>query len=277
MDRYAVIGNPIAHSKSPQIHAAFARQTGQELSYEALLAPVDGFAQTVADFRAHGGRGLNVTVPFKLEAFALAERHTARAQAAGAVNTLAFGADGILGDNTDGAGLVRDLSANLDFALAGRRILLLGAGGATRGVLLPLLDSRPARLTIANRTVAKAEALAALFAARAGDCVLDACGFDALAGRRFDLVINATAASLADELPPLPPGLYAEGALAYDMMYGRDPTRFMRAALADGAARAADGLGMLVEQAAESFTLWRGVRPDSSPVLAALRRQLEAG
>ena len=277
MDRYAVIGNPIAHSKSPQIHAAFARQTGQELSYEALLAPVDGFAQTVADFRAHGGRGLNVTVPFKLEAFALAERHTARAQAAGAVNTLAFDADGILGDNTDGAGLVRDLTANLDFALAGRRILLLGAGGATRGVLLPLLDSRPARLTIANRTVAKAEALSTLFAARAGDCVLDACGFDALAGRRFDLVINATAASLADELPPLPPRLYAEGALAYDMMYGRDPTRFMHAALADGAARVADGLGMLVEQAAESFALWRGVRPDSGPVLAALRRQIEAG
>ena len=277
MDRYAVIGNPIAHSKSPQIHAAFARQTGQELSYEALLAPVDGFAQTVADFRAQGGRGLNVTVPFKLEAFALAEHHTARAQAAGAVNTLALGADGILGDNTDGAGLVRDLSANLNFALAGRRILLLGAGGATRGVLLPLLDTRPTRLTIANRTVGKAEALAALFAVRAGDTALDACGFDALAGRRFDLVINATAASLADELPPLPPGLYAEGALAYDMMYGRDPTRFMRAALADGAARAADGLGMLVEQAAESFALWRGVRPDSSPVLATLRRQLEAG
>lgn len=277
MDRYAVIGNPIAHSKSPQIHAAFARQTGQELSYEALLAPVDGFAQTVADFRAHGGRGLNVTVPFKLEAFALAERHTPRAQAAGAVNTLAFDADGILGDNTDGAGLVRDLTANLDFALAGRRILLLGAGGATRGALLPLLDSRPAHLTIANRTVGKAEALAALFAAHAGDSVLDACGFDALAGRRFDLVINATAASLAGDLPPLPPGLYAEGALAYDMMYGRDPTRFMRAALADGAARAEDGLGMLVEQAAESFALWRGVRPDSGPVLAALRRQIEAG
>ena len=277
MDRYAVIGNPIAHSKSPQIHAAFARQTGQELSYEALLAPVDGFAQTVADFRAQGGRGLNVTVPFKLEAFALAERHTPRAQAAGAVNTLAFSTDGVLGDNTDGAGLVRDLSANLDFALAGRRILLLGAGGATRGALLPLLDSRPAHLTIANRTVGKAEALAALFAAHAGDSVLDACGFDALAGRRFDLVINATAASLAGELPPLPPGLYAEGALAYDMMYGRDPTRFMRAALADGAARAEDGLGMLVEQAAESFALWRGVRPDSGPVLAALRRQIEAG
>lgn len=277
MDHYAVIGNPIAHSKSPQIHAAFARQTGQDLVYEALLAPVDGFAQTVADFRARGGRGVNVTVPFKLEAFALADRHSPRAHAAGAVNTLAFEADGILGDNTDGAGLVRDLGVNLNFPLAGRRILLLGAGGATRGVLLPLLDSGPASLTIANRTVGKAEALAALFAARAGAAVVDACGFDALAGRRFDLVINATAASLADELPPLPPGLYAEDALAYDMMYGRGPTRFMHAALADGAARAADGLGMLVEQAAESFTLWRGVRPDSGPVLAALRRQIDAG
>ena len=277
MDRYAVVGNPIAHSRSPWIHAAFAHQTGQALAYEALLAPLTDFAGTVARFRAEDGRGLNVTVPFKLEAFALADRRTPRAEAAGAVNTLAFAADGILGDNTDGAGLVRDLAANLGCPPGGRRILLLGAGGATRGALLPLLDSRPARLTIANRTVAKAEALAALLAARAGDCVLDACGFDALAGRRFDLVINATAASLADELPPLPPGLYAEGALAYDMMYGRDPTRFMRAALADGAARAADGLGMLVEQAAESFTLWRGVRPDSSPVLAALRRQLEAG
>ena len=277
MDRYAVVGNPIAHSKSPWIHAAFARQTGQALVYEALLAPLDDFAGTVARFGAEGGRGLNVTVPFKLEAFALADRRTPRAEAAGAVNTLAFAADGILGDNTDGAGLVRDLAANLGCPPGGRRILLLGAGGATRGALLPLLDSRPARLTIANRTVAKAEALSTLFAARAGDCVLDACGFDALAGRRFDLVINATAASLADELPPLPPGLYAEGALAYDMMYARAPTRFMRAALADGAARVADGLGMLVEQAAESFTLWRGVRPDSAPVLAELRRQIEAG
>ncbi len=277
MDRYAVIGNPIAHSKSPQIHAAFARQTGQALSYEALLAPLDGFVQTISAFRAQGGRGVNVTVPFKLEAFALAERHTPRAQMAGAVNTLAFGADGVLGDNTDGAGLVRDLGTNLQFALAGRRILVLGAGGATRGVLLPLLDARPASLTIANRTVSKAEALSALFAAHAPESVLDACGFDALAGRRFDLVINATAASLADELPPLPPGLYAEGALAYDMMYGRGPTRFMRAALADGAASVADGLGMLVEQAAESFLLWRGVRPATGPVLAELRRQFEAG
>ena len=277
MDHYAVIGNPIAHSKSPWIHAAFARQTGQALVYQTLLAPLDGFEQSVTAFRIGGGRGLNVTVPFKLEAFALANHHTPRAEAAGAVNTLAFGPDGILGDNTDGAGLVRDLSFNLHCPLAGRRILLLGAGGATRGVLLPLLTSLPASLTIANRTASKAIALAERFIPHAGRARVDGCGFEELAGRRFDLVINATAASLADELPPLPPGLYADGALAYDMMYGRGQTPFLRAALADGAARVADGLGMLVEQAAESFALWRGVRPDSAPVLAELRRLVEAG
>ncbi len=281
MDRYAVVGNPIAHSKSPLIHAAFARQTGQALSYEALLAPLDGFARTIAEFRAAGGCGANVTVPFKLEAFALADRHTARAQAAGAVNTLAFDADGILGDNTDGAGLVRDLTANLGCALAGRRILLLGAGGASRGVLLPLLAERPAALVIANRSADKAAALAAqfatLFAAQAGATAMHGGGFDALAGQRFDLVINATAASLAGELPLLPPDLYAGDALAYDMMYGPHRTPFLDAALADGAARVADGLGMLVEQAAESFALWRGVRPDSAPVLAELRRLIAAG
>ena len=277
MDHYAVVGNPIAHSKSPWIHAAFARQTGQALVYQTLLAPLDGFEQSVTAFRIGGGRGLNVTVPFKLEAFALANHHTPRAEAAGAVNTLAFGPDGILGDNTDGAGLVRDLSFNLHCPLAGRRILLLGAGGATRGVLLPLLTSLPASLTIANRTASKAIALAERFIPHAGRARVDGCGFEELAGRRFDLVINATAASLADELPPLPPGLYAEGALAYDMMYGRGQTPFLRAALADGAARVADGLGMLVEQAAESFALWRGVRPDSAPVLAELRRLVEAG
>ena len=277
MDRYAVVGNPIAHSKSPWIHAAFARQTGQALDYHALLAPLDGFAETVAAFRAGGGHGLNVTVPFKLEAFALAERLTPRAQAAGAVNTLVFGADGLLGDNTDGAGLVRDLVVNLGCPLAGRRILLLGAGGATRGALLPLLEGRPASLVIANRTAARAEALAAEFAPHAADASLEGCGFAALAGRRFDLVINATAASLSGELPPLPPGLYADDALAYDMMYGRGHTPFMGAALADGAARVADGLGMLVEQAAESFALWRGVRPDGAPVLAELRHRIDAG
>ena len=277
MDRYAVIGHPIAHSKSPQIHAAFARQTAQELCYDAILAPLDGFAATVADFRKAGGRGMNVTVPFKLEAFTLADRLTPRAQAAGAVNTLAFGGDGILGDNTDGAGLVRDLTINLGCTLTGRRVLLLGAGGAARGALLPLLAEKPAVLAIANRTAGKAAALATAFLSGAGETQLSACGFDALAGRHFDLVINATAASLADEAPPLPPGLYAGGAFAYDMMYGRGDTPFMAAARADGAVRVADGLGMLVEQAAESFTLWRGLRPDSATVLAELRRQLDAG
>lgn len=276
MDRYAVTGNPIAQSKSPQIHAAFAAQTEQALSYEAILSPLDGFAETVRGFRAAGGRGMNVTMPFKLEAFALADRLTPRAQAAGAVNTLAFGADGILGDNTDGAGLVRDIGVNLGCALDGRRILLLGAGGATRGTLLPLLGERPAVLTIANRTISKAEELAAAFAPQAGSARLSACGFADLAGQQFDVVINATASSLADEAPPLPAGLYAAGALAYDMVYGRGDTPFMTAARADGAARVADGLGMLVEQAAESFALWRGVQPDGGAVLSALRRQLDA-
>lgn len=277
MDRYAVIGHPIAHSKSPQIHAAFARQTAQDISYEAILAPLDGFVATVQAFRAAGGRGMNVTVPFKLEAFALADRHTPRARAAGAVNTLAFGADGILGDNTDGAGLVRDLTVNLGCALQGRRVLLLGAGGAARGAILPLLGERPAVLAIANRTMAKAEELVRAFAADAGETRLSASSFAALAGQSFDVIINATAASLSDDVPPLPLGLYADGALAYDMMYGRGDTAFMAAARTDGAARVADGLGMLVEQAAESFTLWRGIRPDSRAVLAELRRQIDAG
>ena len=277
MDRYAVIGHPIAHSKSPQIHAAFARQTAQDISYEAILAPLDGFVATVQAFRTADGRGMNVTVPFKLEAFALADRHTPRARAAGAVNTLAFGADGILGDNTDGAGLVRDLTVNLGCALQGRRVLLLGAGGAARGAILPLLGERPAVLAIANRTMAKAEELVRAFAADAGETRLSASSFAALAGQSFDVIINATAASLSDDVPPLPPGLYADGALAYDMMYGRGDTAFMAAARTDGAARVADGLGMLVEQAAESFTLWRGIRPDSRAVLAELRRQIDAG
>ena len=274
MDRYAVIGHPIAHSKSPRIHAAFARQTGQALCYEAILAPLDGFSTSVHAFRAAGGRGMNVTVPFKLEAFALADQHTPRARAAGAVNTLSFNTEGILGDNTDGAGLVRDLSVHLGCTLKGRRILLLGAGGAARGALLPLLDEQPAVLTIANRTPRKAQELASRFADSAASTQLHASGFEALAGQQFDLVINATAASLADAAPALPGGLYAPGALAYDMMYGRDDTPFIAAARAEGAARTADGLGMLVEQAAESFALWRGLRPDSSAVLAELRREL---
>lgn len=277
MDRYAVIGNPIAHSKSPQIHAAFAAQTGQRMQYEALLAPLDGFRETVGAFRRDGGRGMNVTVPFKLEAHALADALSPRAEAAGAVNTLRFDAEGVLGDNTDGAGLVRDLVHNLSQPVGGARVLLLGAGGAARGAVLPLLEERPASLVIANRTVSRAVELATRFAPRASTCALNACGFSDLAGQQFDLVINATAASLADQAPDLPAGLYAAQALAYDMMYGRGDTAFLAAARSAGAARLADGLGMLVEQAAESFLLWRGVRPLTAPVLAALRAQIEGG
>jgi shikimate dehydrogenase len=266
-DRYCVFGNPIAHSRSPQIHALFAAQTGQDLAYEARLAPLDGFAGAVAQFRAEGGRGANVTVPFKEEAFRLCDRLSPRARAAGAVNTLTFASDGVAGDNTDGAGLVADLTRNLGFGLAGARVLLLGAGGAARGVVLPLLDCRPAALHVANRTAAKALALAQDFAVGA----LSASGFAELEGRVFDLVINATAASLGGAALALPAGLWAPGALAYDMMYGGGDTPFLAQARAAGAGALADGLGMLVEQAAEAFFVWRGVRPQTAPVLASLR------
>lgn len=262
-DRYVVIGNPIAHSKSPRIHALFAAATGQDMTYEALLAPLDGFPEAVRAFAANGGRGANVTVPFKEEAFRLATRLTERAKAAGAVNTLAFAGSEILGDNTDGAGLVRDLTTNLGIAVGGRRVLLLGAGGAARGVILPLLAEQPAQLTIANRTADKALALARHFAG----CI--ACGLDDLAGREFDLVVNATSTALSGGVPPRLTFAWAPGAFAYDMMYGRD-SDFLRQAAAAGAG-CADGLGMLVEQAAEAFLLWRGVRPATAAVLAELR------
>lgn len=270
-DRYAVFGNPIGHSKSPAIHARFAAQNGQDLVYEAILAPLDGFAASARAFAAAGGRGANVTVPFKEEAFRLADRLSERARRAGAVNTLAFGADGILGDNTDGAGLVRDIEGNLGVSLAGRRILLLGAGGAARGALAPLLAAGPAELCIANRSAAKAAALAAEFADLAA---LAGGGFAELAGHRFDIVINATSASLAGSDLPLPAGLFAPDSLAYDMMYGRGDTPFLALARRQGAGRLADGLGMLVEQAAEAFFLWRGVRPATAAVLAELRSQI---
>jgi shikimate dehydrogenase len=264
-DKYAVIGNPVAHSKSPQIHAAFARQTGQDLEYGALLAPAGGFAATVAAFRAGGGRGLNVTMPFKIEACEFSAARSERAQAAGAVNTLVFESGRVFGDNTDGAGLVRDIANNHGFAIAGKKILLLGAGGAAAGVLQPLLAAGPAHLAIANRTPARAQALAARFSGA------EARSFNSLSGGRFDLVINATAASVAGERPALPRGVFAVDSLAYDLMYGKSETPFLAMARGDGAARLADGLGMLVEQAAESFFIWRGVRPDTAPVLAALR------
>ena len=268
-DLYAVIGNPIAHSKSPRIHAEFARQTGQALRYEMILAPRDGFAAAVAAFRAAGGRGLNVTVPFKLDAFALATERTERAVQAQAVNTLKFDGASALGDNTDGAGLVADLIGRLDFALEGKRVLIMGAGGAARGVILPLLRERPSSIAIANRTVDKARALEREFA-RFG--AVTSGGYAELSGSSFDLVVNATSAGLAGELPPLPPGIFAPGALGYDITYGPHHARFNVHARNDGAARVADGLGMLVAQAADSFFLWRGVRPDTGPVIELLRR-----
>ena len=266
-DRYAVFGNPISHSQSPRIHALFAAQTGQAMSYEALLAPLDGFAASIQAFISAGGRGANVTVPFKEEAFRLATTLTPRAKAAGAVNTLSFADGAIHGDNTDGAGLVRDLTHNQGVDLAGKRLLLLGAGGAARGVILPLLEARPAALTLANRTEEKAFRLALEFAGKA-DALPEACGFEQLAGQTFDVVINATSAGLSDTPLPLPPHLFAPHAVAYDMVYGRE-TPFMKQARTAGC-RVADGLGMLVEQAAEAFFLWRGMRPQTGPVLAAL-------
>ncbi len=246
------------------------------MDYQALLAPIDGFAAAVRDFIAAGGRGANVTLPFKLEAFALASDLSERARAAGAVNTLTFDGAQIHGDNTDGVGLVTDLIANAGFALRGRRVLLVGAGGAARGALLPLLQERPSQLVIANRTVATAQQLAQQFAVHAQEqeVQLHASEFHDLQGR-FDVIINATSASLMANMPPLAAQLFDKDTLAYDMMYGKQPTVFMQFALAAGA-RARDGLGMLVEQAAEAFYLWRGVRPDTAPVFAALRAQQDS-
>ena len=271
VDRYAVMGNPIAHSKSPQIHQLFARQTNQSISYEAILVEKDRFGEAVADFLAAGGKGLNVTVPFKQEAWQLADESSSRARRAGAVNTLMARSDGTLfGDNTDGIGLVRDLTVNLAINLAGKRILMLGAGGAARGVLEPLLAEQPSALVIANRTAERAEELARVFA-DLGD--LRGCGFPVLAGEKFDLVINATAAGLRGEVPDLPEGVIGPQTRCYDMVYGSTPTAFMQYARARGARCAFDGLGMLVEQAAESFRLWRGVSPRTAPVIELLRRQ----
>jgi len=275
-DRYAVIGHPVAHSRSPDIHAAFARATGEDIEYLRLLAPLDGFAATLDAFRAGGGRGANITVPFKEEACRAATRLSDRAEAAGAVNTISFRDGAVWGDNTDGVGLVRDLMQNLGIALAGRRILLLGAGGAARGAVGALLAQQPRSLAIANRTATRAQTLVALFAPAASrDAIaLSACGFDALVDGGFDVVVNATSASLAGEAPPLPANIFARDALAYDMMYGKGDTPFMAQARIAGA-NVADGLGMLVEQAAESFHIWRGVRPETGPVLEALRRSLQ--
>jgi len=272
-DLYAVMGNPINHSKSPQIHTQFAEQTKQDLVYSAMLVPVDGFNSAVRDFFKGSGRGLNITVPFKEDAFAYVDQLSERAQTAKAVNTLIRQADGsVMGDNTDGAGIVRDLTVNLKVALKGRRVLILGAGGAVRGVLKPVLDEQPTEVVIANRTFEKAQALADDFAQ-----------FGAIRAQRFedlsdsfDVIINGTSASLQGDLPPISAQVIGSHTHVYDMMYGKEPTPFMQWAKQHGAAAAYDGLGMLVEQAAESFYLWRGVRPDSVAVLNALRARLMA-
>nr|ACY24846.1 AroE shikimate 5-dehydrogenase [uncultured organism] len=270
-DQYAVFGNPINHSKSPVIHRQFAEQTGQDLHYAKQLVEVDAFVKTAQAFFAEGGKGLNVTIPFKVEAFHFAQQLTPRAQCAGAVNTLALQADGkILGDNTDGIGMVHDMH-NLGWELRGKRILVLGAGGAVRGILQPVLAEHPSQVIIANRTVSKAEELAAHFH-DLGD--VKAKAFEALNGEQFDIVINGTSASLSGDLPPLPNGLLSSNASCYDLMYGAEPTVFLKWAAEQGAVELADGLGMLVGQAAEAFYLWRQIRPEVVPVITALRRQL---
>lgn len=272
--RYAVFGNPIKHSKSPLIHTAFARQTDQALRYDAMLIPEDGFAEGVSSFLDDQGRGLNVTIPFKEEAWALAEQRSARAELAGAVNTLYRNHEGQLcGDNTDGVGLVTDIVANYGGQIEGADVLILGAGGAVRGVLEPVLAAKPKRVVIANRTLSRAETLRDIFADY-GD--VSAVSFEQLQGEQFDLVINGTAASLQGEVPPLPDDLLKADAWCYDMMYGAEPTAFNLWAEAHGAEKVIDGLGMLVEQAAESFFIWRGVRPATGEVIQELRRQLNA-
>ncbi|MGA9665071.1 MAG: shikimate dehydrogenase [Gallionella sp.] len=268
-DKYAVIGNPVAHSKSPQIHRMFAEQTGQDISYEAILAPLDGFAEKIEELRKAGYKGCNVTVPFKQSAYQLSNQNqflTYHVVHAHAANTLDFRSDGVHLHNTDGIGLLRDIQDNCGMPLRGKRVLLMGAGGAASGVLSPLRDAG-ANITVANRTVDKAIILAERF-------VVSSCSYGELAGKQFDVIINATSTGLSDEMPPLPPGIFAPGAFAYEMMYGRE-TPFMKFALSQGVSkdRVVDGLGMLVEQAAESFFIWRAVRPDTAPVIAALRKQ----
>ncbi len=275
-DRYAVLGNPVAHSRSPFIHAAFAAQTGQALVYERVLAPTDGFEAALRAFAAAGGRGCNVTVPFKFDAYRLCPRRSERAALAEAVNTVRFDAEGWFGDNTDGVGLLADIERNAGQPVAGRRVLLIGAGGAGAGVLGPLLAASPAEVIVANRTLERAQQLCARHAelARRHGTALRASRLDA-PGQGFDLVLNASASSLAGGAVPVDAAVLRPGTLAVDLMYGPAAAGFLAWASAHGA-RARDGLGMLVEQAAEAFALWRGVRPQTAPVLAALRAQLAA-
>ncbi|HDR9183586.1 TPA: shikimate dehydrogenase [Burkholderia vietnamiensis] len=275
-DQYAVIGNPIGHTKSPLIHGLFAEESHQDISYTAIegpLEPDDAFAATVRSFFAAGGKGMNVTAPFKLKAFAMADERSERAALAGAANTLSFRDGRIIAENFDGVGLVRDIEVNLNLPMAGKRVLVLGAGGAVRGALLPFIAARPAELVVANRDVAKVEALIARVAT--GDSLV-ACGYDDLAAMgRFDLVVNATSASLTGELPPVPPSVFDPSGAAYELVYGKRLTPFLRHARHAGVLGIADGVGMLVEQAAEAFAWWRGMRPETRAVIDRLTVPLD--
>nr|WP_315431456.1 shikimate dehydrogenase [uncultured Albidiferax sp.] len=264
-DKYAVIGNPIGHSKSPLIHSQFAQATAQDMLYTAIEGPLDGFAAAVDTFRAAGGLGLNITTPFKLDAFRYATDLSERARRAGAVNAMKFEGDRAYADNFDGVGLVRDIVHNLGCPLQGQRVLLLGAGGAVRGALLPFMEQHPARLVLANRTPEKALELAATIAGP-----ITACSYAELVGQQFDIVINATSASLRAELPPVPASVFAQARLAYELAYGKGLTPFLRLAQNAGVAQLADGVGMLAEQAAEAFAWWRGVRPQTRAVIEKL-------
>lgn len=273
MDRYVVAGNPVEHSQSPFIHAEFARQTGQAMEYGRLLWPLDGFARSLRDLVATGAKGCNITVPFKFDAYREGRRLTPRAALAQAANVLRFDPEGWLADNTDGIGLVNDIERNAGVPLAGKRVLLIGAGGAAAGVLGPLLAAGAREIVVANRTLAKAQALVERHAAAAGDCEMRASALTDC-GVAFDVVINASASSMKGAAIPVPNAVLARGALALDMMYGPAALPFLDWAAAQGAT-GRDGLGMLVEQAAEAFALWRGVRPDTAPVLAALRDRMD--
>jgi len=270
MDKYVVVGNPIAHSKSPSIHAEFAKLTQQDMSYELMLGDLEAFEQQIKDFFAQGGKGFNVTVPFKERAYALCDVLSNRAQTAGAVNTLLQNQNGeIYGDNTDGIGMVRDITVNNQISMQGKRVLVLGAGGAVRGILEPVLAQQPSELVIANRTVSKAQTLADIFA---DNSTISAVGFSEVEGQ-FDIIINGTSASLSGELPPIPESVIGANTWCYDMMYAKEPTVFLSWAQGLGA-QGCDGLGMLVEQAAEAFSLWRNKRPETQGLIQQMHAAL---
>ncbi len=268
IDRYAVVGRPIANSRSPEIHRLFARSTHQPISYERLEAPLDGFEDYALGLRDAGYLGLNVTIPFKIDASKMADDLSARARLAGAVNTLKFDGERIVGDNTDGVGFVRDVGVRHDFRIAGSSILVLGAGGGVRGLVASLLEERPKWIAVANRSHGRAQELADEFG-------VEAIHFDEIPAEHFDLIINGASSTLHNEAPPIDPGTFDDCLLAYDLVYSPRPTPFMELASRSGAKRVADGLGMLIEQAAESFLVWRGVRPETGPVYRELRRQLD--